>query len=146
MRKENPQSLYHAVGGKPTLEKVHKIFYDILYAHPWLGQYFQGMPQNVIESQQTDFMTFAMGGPEVYSGKFPAPTHKHMYITEDMFDLRQALLKQALEKAQVPAELAGRWLNVDASFRNGLVKASLTDCEKRYPTDLILNFQNPLAR
>lgn len=146
MGEENPQSLYHTVGGKPTLEKVHKIFYNTLYAHPWLGQYFHGMPQNVIESQQTDFMTFAMGGPEVYSGKFPAPTHKHMYITEEMFDLRQAVLKQSLEKAQVPAELAGKWLNIDASFRNGLVKASLADCEKRYPTDCILNFQNPLAR
>lgn len=146
MSEEKHPNLYHALGGKPTLEKVHKIFYDILYARPWLGQYVHDMPQNVIEAQQTDFMTAAMGGPEVYSGKFPGPAHRHMYITEEMFGLRQTLLKQALEKAQIPDELAEKWLNINASFRSGLVKESLTACEKRYATDRILNFQNPLAR
>lgn len=41
MSEENSHSLYHAVGGKPTLEKVHKIFYDILYAHPGSGNIFR---------------------------------------------------------------------------------------------------------
>lgn len=139
-------TLYHALGGKPTLEKVHKIFYDLLYAHPWLKQYFAGMPQSTIEGQQTDFMTSAMGGPEIYSGKAPNHAHKHMYITDEMFSLRQALLEYALEKANIPDELAAKWLKIDGAFRNGLVKKSLADCEKRYATEPILNFQNPLTR
>lgn len=145
MSEEKHPNLYHAVGGKPTLEKVHKIFYDMLYAHPWLGQYFKGTPQNIIEAQQTDFMTSAMGGHEVYSGKSPGHAHRHMYITEEMFSLRQSVLKQALEKANVPNEFATKWLRIDGAFRSGLVKKSFAECEKRYATDQILNFKNPVT-
>ena len=145
MSTDKPQSLYQALGGKPTLEKVHKLFYDKIYTHPWIKQYFEGTPQHIIESQQTDFMTTSMGGPEVYQGKFPNPAHKHMNITEELFDLRQALLKKSLEEANVPKELAIKWLKIDGAFRKGLVKESLADCEKRYATDHILNFHNPVA-
>lgn len=146
MSEEKEQSLYQALGGRPTLEKVHKIFYDILYAHPWLGQYFTGLQQHFIEAQQTDFMTSAMGGPEVYCGKFPPQAHKHMYITDELFSLRQSLLKQSLKKANVPDELAEKWLKIDGAFRGRLVKKSLADCEKRHLADHILNFPNPQAQ
>jgi len=33
-------TLLQEVGGKPVLEKVHKHFYDELYKHPWLKNYF----------------------------------------------------------------------------------------------------------
>ena len=33
-------TLLDEVGGKPVLEKVHKHFYDELYKHPWLKNYF----------------------------------------------------------------------------------------------------------
>ncbi|TKB33531.1 MAG: group 1 truncated hemoglobin [Nitrospira sp.] len=145
MSTDKPQSLYQAVGGKPTLEKVHKIFYDKIYTHPWIKQYFEDTPQHIIESQQTDFMTTSMGGPEHYFGKFPNPAHKHMNITEELFDLRQAMLKNSLEEANVPRELAIKWLKIDGAFRKGLVKETLADCEKRFATDQILNFPNPLA-
>ena len=29
------------LGGKKTLQKVHKIFYNKLYAHPWLKSFFE---------------------------------------------------------------------------------------------------------
>lgn len=140
------QSLYLSIGGKPTLERVHKIFYDFIYQHPWIGQYFQCIPQDTIEAQQTDFMMAAMGGPQVFQGKLPIPAHKHMNITDELFDLRQSLLKQALDEVVVSSELATKWLKIDAAFRMGIVKESLADCEKRYATDNILNFPNPIKK
>lgn len=124
MSEKQQQTLYQALGGKPTLETVHRVFYDKFYKHPWIGQYFTGTPQNIIEVQQTDFMTSAMGGPEVYQGKFPNPAHRHMNITEELFELRQALLKKSLEEAHIPNELAIKWLKIDGAFRKGLVKES----------------------
>lgn len=144
MTDEKQLSLFEQIGGKLTLEKVHKIFYDLIYQHPWIGQYFQAVPQDIIEAQQTDFMTAAMGGPQEYQGKFPNPAHKHMHITGELFDLRQSLLKKAIEEAGVPAEPALKWLKIDAAFRKGIVKDSLSECEKRYATDEILDFPNPL--
>ena len=55
------KTLYDRLGGKQTYIKVHKIFYDKAYAHPWLSQYFADKPQEILENQQTDFMVQLMG-------------------------------------------------------------------------------------
>ena len=54
-------TLLNEVGGRPMLEKVHKHFYDELYKHPWLKNFFLHIDQKVIEDQQTDFMVSNMG-------------------------------------------------------------------------------------
>jgi len=58
-------NLLQDVGGRAVLEKVHKLFYDKLYEHPWLKKFFLHIEQKLIENQQTDFMVSNMGG-----GKF----------------------------------------------------------------------------
>lgn len=131
-------SLYDQLGGRPTIERVHKLFYDKLYAHPWIGQFFTDVPRHVIEDQQTDFMAQTMGGPAQYCGKFPIPAHKHMFITEELFDLRHAMLEASLREAGVPAPLAESWLAIDAAFKPRLVKKSPSECEGRFNTDPIL--------
>jgi hemoglobin len=137
------KSLFDAVGGKAVLARVHKIFYDKVYADAWIGQYFAGTKQTVIESQQTDFMGQAMGGPKEYCGKFPIPAHKHMYISEELFELRERLLKEALTEGGVPAELHEPWLRIDRAFKPGIVKKSPAECEGRFKTDPVLNFDKP---
>lgn len=136
-------NLFEQLGGRETLERVHKRFYDKLYDHPWLGQFFKGIIRTTIENQQTDFMTSAMGGPEVYFGRLPIPAHSHMNITPELFDLRHSLLKESLEEEAIPFELAQRWLKIDAAFKTGLVKKSLSDCKRRFNTDEILDYEDP---
>ena len=63
-------SLFDLLGGRPTLEKVHKVFNDKLYEYLWLKGFFEEIDQKVIENQQTDFMTSNMGGGKIYSGGF----------------------------------------------------------------------------
>lgn len=137
------QSLYEQLGGRPTLDRVHKIFYDKLYAHAWIGQFFKTINQATIEVQQSDFMAQAMGGPQMYCGAFPIPAHKHMNITNELFDLRHGMLKDSLQEAGVPQELADKWLKIDVSFRTGIVKKSVDDCQKRFMTDDILDYSKP---
>lgn len=131
------------VGGKKTLEKVHKIFYDKMYAHPWMGKFFADVNQTVIENQQTDFMIQNFGGPSNFVGKLPVPAHKHMYITEEMFMLRQGILEESLVEAGVIPEHRAKWLKIDGAFRSGIVKASVEDCQKRFFTDELLIIENP---
>ena len=139
IRTEN-DNLFAKLGGKTVLQKVHKIFYDKLYAHSFFKQFFIDIDQQVIEDQQTDFMAQAMGGPRMYCGKFPIPAHKHMFITESMFEKRHAILKESIEEAQIDSELAQRWLKIDYSFKSGIVKNSIQDCEKRFASDDIIKF------
>jgi len=131
------------LGGKSILEKVHKIFYDKMYAHPWMGKFFVDIKQEVIENQQTDFMVQNFGGPSNYVGKLPIPAHKHMYITEEMFMIRQKMLEESLIEAGVIPSHREKWLKIDGAFRTGIVKKKVEDCEKRFFTDEILIIDNP---
>ena len=139
-------SLFERLGGYDTLRKVHKIFYDKVYADAWIGQYFKDVKQETIENQQTDFMAQAMGGPDMYSGAFPVPAHKHMNITEELFEYRHELLKASLKEAGVNEENASAWLRIDGAFRKGIVKKSVSECEVRFKTDEILDFPRPTKK
>jgi len=125
------KSLYDAVGGNTTLVKVHKNFYDKVYAHPWLGQFFEGHCQEAIEARQTSFMTEKMGGPE-YIGKPLKQAHENMYITKELADLRHQLLTESLNEEGIDDELATRWLRIDSAFMQQTVKPSMDAFYKDY--------------
>lgn len=125
------QSLYEAVGGLPTLEKVHKIFYDKIYAHPWLKQFFAGHNQEAIEGRQTSFMGEKMGGPN-YLGKPIKQVHENMYISQELYEVRHGILKDALHEAGVPETLAKRWLKIDNAFMRQIIKDSIESFYRDY--------------
>lgn len=119
------QTLFDAVGGLPTLQRAHKIFYDKVYAHPWLGRFFEGHRQDAIEHRQTSFMAEKMHGPVQYWGKDMHYAHEAMYITRELFDLRHAILEESLSEAGVPEDLRERWLRIDSAFMKPIVKDSI---------------------
>lgn len=125
------KTLYARLGGKDTLVKVHKIFYDKAYAHSWLRKYFTDKPQKILEEQQTDFMTQVMGGPKIYSGKTPKSAHQHMVITEKLYKLRSELLSEAIKECGIA---------VDARLKRALIKLSEKECRVSYANQAILNF------
>lgn len=144
--KFDDNSLFSLIGGRTTLDKVHKIFYDKIYKHPWIGQYFLEIQQEIIEAQQSDFMSQAMGGPAIYLGKIPIPAHRHMFISEELFDLRTQLLKEAFREAEVSEKSQELWLKIDQALKRGIVKKSISDCTLRFNTDEIINIPNPIKK
>ena len=135
--------MYERIGGHPTLNRVHEIFYDKVYAHPWLGKFFVGTDRKFIEGQQTDFMSSAFGGPESYYGKRPQEAHKHMLISEELFEVRSFLLGAALKEAGLPEVEAAEWMRIDRAFKGKLVKADLSECIPQYVSQGILVFEKP---
>jgi len=121
----NKQTLFDAVGGLSTLRRVHKIFYDKIYTHPWIGKFFADHNQEAIETRQTQFMAEKMGGDLTYYGKDMKASHSRMYITPELLALRSELLGESLQEAGVPDELAERWLRIDAAFGRQIVKDSI---------------------
>jgi len=123
------QSLFDAVGGLATLQKVHKIFYDKVYAHDWLKQFFAGHDQQIIEDKQTSFMAEKMGCSDKnivqYRGKPLKQAHENMYITEELYMVRHDLLQQSIAEAGVPEDLAQRWLKIDKAFIRLISKSSM---------------------
>ena len=119
------QSLFDAVGGLPTLQRVHKIFYDKVYADPWIGKFFEDHEQEAIENRQTEFMAEKMGSSEKYPGKPLRQVHENMYISDELVALRTKLLRDSLREAGVDDELAERWMRIDAAFAKQVVKPSM---------------------
>ena len=137
-------SLFERLNGFETLEKVHKLFYDKIYAHPWLKDFFTDHKQTLLESQQTTFMASKMGGPNVYSGKTPKYAHQNMFVTDEIFNLRSVLLKQSILELAIPKNLCNEWIELDNKFRNALVKNALNQCVTSYTAQQIINIQKPL--
>jgi len=137
------KKLIDRIGGRTKIERVHKIFYDKLYADPWLGKFFVGIDQKHIESQQTDFMTMLFGGPKAYNGRMPIDAHEHIMISEELFAARRELLRQSLHEAGISSAEIEDWLRIDLAFKKVLIKKSAADCKKRFFTDEILDFPNP---
>ncbi len=137
--------LFERLGGRSSIERVHKIFYDKIYVHPWMKLYFEGINQAHIESQQTDFMTMLFGGPKDYSGRMPIDAHEHIFITEELFEVRQGLLIEALKEAGIPQKEQEDWLAIDGAFKKVLLKEKPEDCKPKYFDQGILLFKNRSA-
>jgi len=134
---------FEAMGGRESLININKVFYDKIYQHPWLRQYFKAVPQPHIEIQQVDFMQKVLGGDNIYVGKSPSTVHNHMYISNELFEVRKQLLCEAFAETDAHPELVEKWLALDESFRRHIVKKSPDECKPRFKTDTVLNFPNP---
>lgn len=140
------ESLLEKIGGRTNLEKMVKIFYDKVFAHPWLGKFFINVKQTTIESQQVEFMIGALGGPRIYMDKMPGDAHPHLMITNDLFDLRKSILIESLNEAKASKELIDRRIKIEEAFREKIVKKTLAECQKRIVSDEILDFPNPFKK
>ena len=137
------ENLFHELGGMPAVQKVHRIFYDKLLSHPWLKEFFKGVPRPHLESQQSEFMSGLFGGPQIYGGRPPLTAHVHMFITEEIFLIRHELLAQSLTEAKVRPDLRERWLKHDMGMKRALVKNSVAECEGRYKSEPIIVVEKP---
>ena len=131
------------VGGRACLERVHSILYDKLLSHPWLKGFFVGLERWHLEIQQTDFMADLFGGKACYSGRLPMNAHQHLFITEEVFMIRHALLADALTEAKVSEDHKKQWLEFDMGMKAAIVKDSVDDCEGRYRTEKVLVVPKP---
>jgi len=134
---------FEKMGGRDSLIRINKVFYDKVYEHPWMKDYFKEIPQQHIEDQQIDFMQKVLGGTNLYVGKTPPATHNHMFIPDELFDIRKQLLIESFEETNADAVLVEKWLKLDESFRRLIINKSADECKPRYKTDPILNFPKP---
>lgn len=125
------------------VQKINDEFYDLIYEDEWLKYVFEATNIDVIKSQQTDFIVGALGGPKKYCGRSPKDAHPHIFIQEDMWQLREDYLIQAFKKVKAPDWLKDKWLKIDFAFKAAILKNNPSECFGRYKTDPIINIPNP---
>ena len=136
----NEQELYDLI------LKVNKAFYDKIYEDAWLKDIFSVIKQDIIETQQTDFIVGALGGPRRYCGRNPKDAHPHMVITDEMWDLREKYLSEAFEEVNCPQEIRDRWHKIDESFKFAIIQPDPAKAKKRYNGDEIIDVPNPFKK
>lgn len=133
-------AVYDKLADKTVIFKVNEHFYQQVYEHPMLSKYFEAVTQEHITNQQTDFITGALGGPNLFCGRPPAKAHPHMFVTDELFELRKSMLEKSLDHFNASEELKVAWLGIDEAFRRTITKKSVDECQGRWPNDPILNF------
>jgi hemoglobin len=142
---DTEDNLYAQIGGEEIILRVHKRFYDVMFDEPWLEKFFFGKSKEALILKQTQFMVAAFNGANHYRGDTPAFVHMHMFITEEMLDVRERILREAILAEGISAELTERWLSVDRSFRAAIVKHSVDECVMKCKGQLPIVAKKPLG-
>ncbi|GIP20606.1 group 1 truncated hemoglobin [Paenibacillus sp. J22TS3] len=107
-------TLYEKFGGEESIAKVVDYFYDLVMADETVNKFFEHTDMKKQRTHQTKFISYALGGPNQYTGGAMSKVHTGMNLQPVHFDaivkhLREALLHfgiseadagQALEKVE----------------------------------------------
>lgn len=114
-------------------------FYELAYNDDWFKKIFRNIKQEIITSQQVDFMVAAFGGPRIYNGRMPKDAHPQVWVDEDMWQYREDLLKKAFNKVGTPQDIQEKWLKIDHAFKSSIVNTGgVEQCKGRWNTEEII--------
>lgn len=113
-----------------ALHAIARAFYDKVYAHPWIGRFFEGVSQPRQELKLVRFFHLAWHDPVFgpLQGQYLKEEHAHMYITHALFDVRQELFAAAMRELGHDEALVQVFLAFNERWRPSVVKASLAEC------------------
>lgn len=90
-------TLYEKVGGEEAITKVVDYFYsELVLKDPTVNHFFQNTDMEKQRIHQTKFISFALGGPNDYSGTSMAKAHEGMNLQPEHFNAIVNHLRAAL--------------------------------------------------
>ncbi len=97
-------------------------FYTGVFKDDKLSGFFANSSRQRASEKQYLFMRQLFTGDKVFFGDRPKNAHHWMVISNELFDYRESLMKKYLKKHGLAEHLIERWLSIDESFRNDIVK------------------------
>lgn len=79
------QTLYEKVGAEEAITKVVDYFYELVLADDTVNHFFKNTDMEKQRRHQTKFISFALGGPNQYSGLSMAKAHEGMNLQEEHY-------------------------------------------------------------
>ncbi|MFP3391170.1 group I truncated hemoglobin [Brevibacillus sp. SIMBA_040] len=90
------ETFYEKYGGEDTISKVVDYFYDLVLADDTVNHFFKDTDMEKQRKHQTKFISYALGGPNQYSGQSMAKVHAGMNLQPVHFDTIVKHLHSAL--------------------------------------------------
>jgi hemoglobin len=120
-------SLYERLGGVYSIATVVDAFIDRimvdprLNANPFVDEAHHRVPPAGFKYLVTEMVCMATGGPQKYTGKTMADSHKHLKITPNEWTAFLDDFQQVLDKFKVPAEEQAELKAIVDSTRSDIV-------------------------
>jgi hemoglobin len=130
MQAKAEPTLYDRLGGVYNIATVVDDFIDRimvdprLNANPRVNEAHHRVPPAGFKFLVTEMLCWAAGGPQTYSGRSMAESHRDLMITDNEWDYFLDDLWQTLDKFKVPAKEQGEIVSIVESTRNDIVQAS----------------------
>jgi hemoglobin len=105
------QTLFEKIGGEEAIAKVVDYFYDeLVLKDPMVNHFFENTDMERQRQHQTKFISFALGGPNQYSGASMAKAHEGMNLQPEHFNsiakhLHDALAHFGVSEADIDTAL-----------------------------------------
>lgn len=116
------KSLYEKIGGEEAIEKVVDYFYsELVLKDDTVNHFFKNTDMEKQRLHQTKFISFALGGPNTYSGQSMAKAHEGMNLRPEHFDAIAKHLHDALAHFGVRGEDIDTALNKVVSLRDDIL-------------------------
>jgi hemoglobin len=109
MSTQNQPSLYERLGGVYSIATVVDDFIDRVMADPRLNanpavdEAHHNVPPAGFKYLATEMVCWASGGPQKYTGRSMADSHRHLNITPQEWDAFMDDFQQTLDEFEVPA-------------------------------------------
>jgi truncated hemoglobin YjbI len=117
---------FERAGGEPVVRAIVDAFVDRQFGDPIIGFFFTGKDRARVKLHEYEHAAAALGAAVAYTGR-PIPSlHRPLRINAGQFRRRLALLKQEIERAGVPADIAELWLDGQRRMERAITDG--TDC------------------
>lgn len=117
-------TLYARLGGAAAIDAAVTEFYQRVLKDGELAPFFLTVNMDIQRRKQREFLTTALGGPNVYKGPSMRQAHAGLGITDDHFNRVAGHLQATLERLGVAAALVGEVIGAVAPLRAEIVAAA----------------------
>lgn len=115
------ETLYERLGGRDAISKVVDVFYDKVLADESVNHFFKETDMEKQRRHQSLFISWALGGPNQYSGKSMELAHKGMNLDESHFGAIANHLAESLREFNVSEQDINEVLEKLSSMKNDIL-------------------------
>lgn len=116
------ENLYEKLGGEEAISKVVDYFYnELVLKDEKVNSFFENTDMEKQRRHQSKFISFALGGPNQYSGQSMAKAHEGMNLQPDHFSAIANHLHDALAHYGVSESDIDQALTKVASLKDDIL-------------------------
>ena len=123
-------TLYEQAGGKDAIEEILRTFYDEVFEDMMIGFHFRNADKERLIRVETQMTCIALGASDMkYEGKTIRKAHAKHPILGGQFERRLQILRESMEKHQLPQHVRDAWIDHNQKLRAQVTSDSGSECD-----------------